>query len=206
MGLGKTLQICAFVVCLFLSRLTTRVLIVLPVSLIENWKKELGKWITNKPRVKEFHGNSKTQRNEELNKVLKCGGICLTTYGMVLSNVDRLNTVTWDYVILDEGHKIKDHSSKTSVALRKIPSKHRIILTGTPIQNNLQEMWSLFDYTSQGRLLGDAKTFKKQFQDIILRVITLLIFLQLILSFFKRDLIKLLQLSKNNYLKKWQAL
>lgn len=111
MGLGKTVQVVGFLHSLFVSKLVTRVLIVLPVSLLENWKLELGKWITKKPRIKEFHGGSKTQRNEDLNRVSECGGMCLTTYGMILTNIDMLNQINWDYVILDEGHKIKVHLS-----------------------------------------------------------------------------------------------
>lgn len=172
MGLGKTIQVVSFVVSLFLCKKISRTLIVTPVSVIENWKKELKQWAEKKPRVREFYGSSKAQRNENLDKILECGGICLTTYGMILSNLDQLKgdkNFRWDYVILDEGHKIKNPSIKISQMIREIPSRHRLILTGTPVMNNLQEMWALFDYVCQGKLLGDSLSFKRTYQDVILR-------------------------------------
>ena len=79
-----------------------------------------------------FHGPSKVQRNKRLKGVQEKGGICLTTYGMVVSNIDLLNDddFEWDYVILDEGHRIKDPSRQTSKAMREVASKHRMILSG----------------------------------------------------------------------------
>ncbi len=133
-----------------------------------------------KIRIRQFYGASKGQRNANLEKVLEDGGICLTTYGMLLSNIDDIiaeqenddpkQEAVWNYVVLDEGHKIKNPSTKISKAVRRIPSDHRIILTGTPVMNNLQDMWALFDFTAQGKLLGDSKTFKAEYETPILKV------------------------------------
>ncbi|XP_078611648.1 uncharacterized protein LOC144882028 isoform X2 [Branchiostoma floridae x Branchiostoma japonicum] len=92
---------------------------------------------------------------------------------MVSNNWEQLAKIdykefVWDYVILDEGHKIKN-PTKTTKACHAIPARNRFILTGTPIQNNLREMWSLFDFVSQGTLLGTAKTFKMEYENPITR-------------------------------------
>jgi len=73
-------------------------------------------------------------------------------------------------MILDEGHRIKNPSTKGSKAIHSLGAKHRIILTGTPVQNNLKEMWALFDWTHQGTLLGTARTFSMQYEQPIVRV------------------------------------
>eukprot|EP01117_Protostelium_nocturnum_P010209 TRINITY_DN3656_c0_g1_i2.p1 TRINITY_DN3656_c0_g1~~TRINITY_DN3656_c0_g1_i2.p1 ORF type:complete len:768 (+),score=279.00 TRINITY_DN3656_c0_g1_i2:208-2511(+) len=169
MGLGKTLQIITFIIGLFRAKQVARVLLVMPVSTVENWKKEFAQWECE-VRLKMFYGSSKAQRNKDLDLVLRKGGICITTYGMITSNAEQLVAdPNWDYVILDEGHKIKNTATKLSKMLRTIQSKHRIILSGTPITNNLREMWALFDYTNQGTLLGDSITFKREFEDKIVR-------------------------------------
>ena len=74
-----------------------------------------------------------------------------------------------DYMILDEGHKIKN-PTKTSKGVHAIPAHNRIILTGTPVQNNLKELWALFDFVHQGSLLGTQRTFKMEFDNPITRV------------------------------------
>src|SRR5689334_14073038 len=104
---------------------------------------------------------------------------------MILSNLANLTAVPWDYVILDEGHKIKNASAQISKACANLPGEHRIILSGTPVQNNLgvtvpppraspefayrKEMWALFDWACKGKLLGSSKTFKSQFEEPIVR-------------------------------------
>jgi len=172
MGLGKTVQICAFLSGLFQSRLAKRVLLLAPVSVLEHWQAELAKWCQY-VRLRCFHGQSKKQRAEALNAIQSKGGVLLTTYGMLQSNVEQLaewegEKAKWDYMILDEGHRIKNPDIKLSQAVRAVPASHRVLLTGTPIQNNLLEVWSLFDFVCQGRVLGDRKTFKREFADKII--------------------------------------
>ena len=120
--------------------------------------------------MQQYYGASKKEREKSLGKVRERGGVCLTSYGMIGSNtVDFIGEkgFQWDYVILDEGslpfkpvfrasycsagHKIKNPSTQVSKCLHSIPAKHRIILTGTPIQNSFDEMWALFDFACQGR-------------------------------------------------------
>ncbi|KAL4648878.1 DNA excision repair protein ERCC-6-like [Arapaima gigas] len=173
MGLGKTIQIIGFLSGMYDADLIKHTLLIMPTSLIGNWKKEFAKW-TPGMRVKEFHGTSKAERNRNLEKVQRRGGVIITTYQMLINNWDLLSSYNgqefkWDYVILDEAHKIKTSSTKTSKSAHAIPAEHRLLLTGTPVQNNLREMWALFDFACQGSLLGTSKTFKCEYENPITR-------------------------------------
>ncbi|XP_019391696.1 PREDICTED: DNA excision repair protein ERCC-6-like, partial [Crocodylus porosus] len=172
MGLGKTMQIIAFLSGMFDSELIQFVLLVVPTTLISSWLKEFARW-TPGMRVKEFHGISKTERMRNLERIRRKTGVLITTYMMLINNWQQLctadNSLVWDYVILDEAHKIKTPSTKTTKCVHLIPAKNRILLTGTPVQNNLREMWSLFDFACQGSLLGTVKTFKMEYENPITR-------------------------------------
>jgi SNF2-related domain/Helicase conserved C-terminal domain len=186
MGLGKTVQISAFIAGLFHSDIASRVLVLSPVSVLQHWQRELKRWC---PQVEHFlfHGISAKKRSTIITNIARKGGVCISTYGMVKNNLSKfsfsnaradaiIESVTgrhsrkrtkWDYVVLDEGHCIKNPDIQLSVALRRVPARHRILLSGTPIQNNLMELWSLFDFVSKGTLLGDRKTFKLEFANKI---------------------------------------
>ncbi|XP_068918498.1 DNA excision repair protein ERCC-6-like [Petaurus breviceps papuanus] len=173
MGLGKTVQIIAFLSAMFDADLVRYVLLIMPTSLISTWIKEFAKW-TPGMRIGTFHGSSKNERTRNLNKIQRKDGVVVTTYQMLINNWQQLSQLdgkefVWDYLILDEAHKIKSSSTKSSISARAIPSKNRILLTGTPIQNNLYELWSLFDFACQGSLLGTSKTFKMEYQNPITR-------------------------------------
>uniref|UniRef100_A0A8C5E8C9 DNA excision repair protein ERCC-6-like n=1 Tax=Gouania willdenowi TaxID=441366 RepID=A0A8C5E8C9_GOUWI len=173
MGLGKTIQIISFLSGMYDNELVRHTLLVMPTSLITNWTKEFSKW-TPGMRVKEFHGISKKERSQNLEKVQRRGGVIITTYNMLINNWEQLAsyrgaTFTWDYLILDEAHKIKTSTTKTAKSASAIPSQHRVLLTGTPVQNNLQELWALFNFACQGTLLGTAKTFKAEYENPITR-------------------------------------
>ncbi|XP_026547891.1 DNA excision repair protein ERCC-6-like [Notechis scutatus] len=173
MGLGKTIQIIAFLSGMFDAQLVHSVLLVMPVTLVNNWKQEFAKWAPG-IRVKVFHGTSKKERRQHLHQIQTGKGVLLTSYQMILANWEQLSSCdqqafVWDYLILDEAHKIKSPSAKTTKALGAIPARNRVLLTGTPVQNNLQELWSLFDFACQGSLLGTAKTFKMEYENPITR-------------------------------------
>ncbi|KFQ85611.1 DNA excision repair protein ERCC-6-like, partial [Phoenicopterus ruber ruber] len=166
MGLGKTIQVIAFLSGMFDAELIRHVLLIMPTTLFACWTPGL--------RVKEFHGTSKTERTRNLERVQRKNGIVVTSYQMLINNWKQLASsheqeFVWDYVILDEAHKIKCPSNKTTKCVYAIPAKHRLLLTGTPVQNNLQEMWSLFDFACQGSLLGTAKTFRMEYENPITR-------------------------------------
>ncbi|XP_072190318.1 DNA excision repair protein ERCC-6-like [Excalfactoria chinensis] len=173
MGLGKTIQIIAFLSGMFDSELIRHVLLIMPTTLVSSWLAEFARW-TPGLRVKEFHGTSKTERTRNLEKIQRKNGIVVTSYQMLINNWKQLASChgqdfVWDYIILDEAHKIKCPSNKTTKCVYAIPAKHRLLLTGTPLQNNLQEMWSLFDFACQGSLLGTAKTFRMEYENPITR-------------------------------------
>ncbi|KAL5704509.1 DNA helicase [Ranunculus cassubicifolius] len=179
MGLGKTMQICSFLAGMFESRLVKRVLIVAPKTLLShNWVKELSVVGLSK-KIKEYTGSVK-EREDALKHIFQKTGILLTTYGIVANNSKSIrgdsytgdkrsgDSLLWDYVILDEGHIIKNPDTQRAKSLHEIPSTHRIIVTGTPLQNNLKELWALFRYCCP-RLLGDRTEFKARFEKAILR-------------------------------------
>uniref|UniRef100_A0A8D0XB65 DNA excision repair protein ERCC-6-like n=1 Tax=Sus scrofa TaxID=9823 RepID=A0A8D0XB65_PIG len=173
MGLGKTVQIIAFLSGMFDASLVNHVLLIMPTSLISTWLREFVKW-TPGMRVKTFHGPSKDERTRNLSRIQQRNGVIITTYQMLINNWQQLSSLNgrefvWDYVILDEAHKIKTSSTKSAICARAIPARNRILLTGTPIQNNLQELWSLFDFACQGSLLGTLKTFKMEYENPITR-------------------------------------
>uniref|UniRef100_W5UDP1 DNA excision repair protein ERCC-6-like n=1 Tax=Ictalurus punctatus TaxID=7998 RepID=W5UDP1_ICTPU len=173
MGLGKTVQVLSFLSAMYDAELTSRTLLIMPTTLIKNWLREFKRW-TPGLRVKEFHGTSKSERSRNLERIQRGSGAIITTYQMLINNWQQLASFggqefTWDYVILDEAHKIKSSSTKTAKSVRAVPARHRLLLTGTPVQNNLQEMWALFDFACQGALLGSAKTFKAEYENPITR-------------------------------------
>ncbi|XP_047393117.1 DNA excision repair protein ERCC-6-like [Sciurus carolinensis] len=173
MGLGKTVQIIAFLSAMFDASLVNHVLLIMPTNLINTWVKEFAKW-TPGMRVKTFHGPSKDVRTRSLNRIQERNGVIITTYQMLINNWQQLSSFNgqkfvWDYVILDEAHKIKSSSTKSAICARAVPAHNRLLLTGTPIQNNLQELWSLFDFACQGSLLGTLKTFKMEYENPIIR-------------------------------------
>ncbi|XP_044286458.1 DNA excision repair protein ERCC-6-like [Varanus komodoensis] len=171
MGLGKTIQVIAFLSGMFDGGLVRSVLLVMPVTLVNNWMREFVKWAPG-IRVKIFHGTSRKERSQNLERVQSRKGVLLTSYQMILANQEQVSTFNeetfvWDYIILDEAHKIKTPSAKTTRAVHAIPVKNRILLTGTPVQNNLRELWALFDFACQGTLLGTAKTFQMEYENPI---------------------------------------
>lgn len=139
---------------------------------MDNWQQHL-KDTGNK--VYLYHGTAR-QRSDAINDLKKNGGVLLTSYGMITKSAkvfieifDTVNFKRWDYVILDEGHRIKNPSIQLSQQVRLIPSKHRVIVTGTPVQNSLEDLWSLFDYVTVGKLLGDHRAFKEEFSNPIMQ-------------------------------------
>ncbi|KAI7813669.1 DNA excision repair protein ERCC-6-like [Triplophysa rosa] len=173
MGLGKTIQVISFLSGMYDAELANHTLLVMPTSLIKNWVCEFAKW-TPGMRVKEFHGSSKAERNRNLERIQRKSGVIITTYQMLINNYEQLATYNqrefrWDYVILDEAHKIKTSSTKTAKNAHAIPARNRVLLTGTPVQNNLREMWALFDFACHGSLLGTSKTFKTEYENPITR-------------------------------------
>ncbi|MGW2771391.1 SNF2-related protein [Streptomyces olivaceoviridis] len=148
MGLGKTVTLIA----LHLKRARTEpTLVVCPASLLGNWQREITRFAPGVP-VRRFHGPERTLDGVD-------GGFVLTTYGTMRSTAARLAEQPWGMVVADEAQHVKNPYSATAKALRTIPSPARVALTGTPVENNLSELWALLDWTTPG-LLGPLKSFR----------------------------------------------
>ncbi len=126
-------------------------LVVCPASLLGNWQREIHRFAPGVP-VRRFHGTGRTLADLD-------GGFVLTTYGTMRSAAEELAGVGWGMVVADEAQHIKNPYSATARALRTIPSPARVALTGTPVENNLSELWALLDWTTPG-LLGPLKSFR----------------------------------------------
>ncbi|MEV5147522.1 DEAD/DEAH box helicase [Streptomyces sp. NPDC052727] len=148
MGLGKTVTLIA----LHLKRARTEpTLVVCPASLLGNWQREITRFAPGVP-VRRFHGPERTLDGVD-------GGFVLTTYGTMRSTAARLAEQPWGMVVADEAQHVKNPYSATAKALRTISSPARVALTGTPVENNLSELWALLDWTTPG-LLGPLKSFR----------------------------------------------
>ncbi|GKQ36068.1 DEAD/DEAH box helicase [Streptomyces sp. A012304] len=148
MGLGKTIT----VIALHLKRARTEpTLVVCPASLLGNWQREITRFAPGVP-VRRFHGPDRSL--DDLS-----GGFVLTTYGTMRSAAPTLAGQPWGMVVADEAQHVKNPYSATAKALRTIPSPARVALTGTPVENNLSELWALLDWTTPG-LLGPLKSFR----------------------------------------------
>src|SRR5579872_2028745 len=155
MGLGKTIQ--------FLALLQERhyrglikhpALVVVPKSLIFNWLQECTKF-TPELKVIEYTGLARARLRKKFSKV----DIVLTTYGTVRRDILHLKEAEFDYVVLDEAQAIKNPSSQVAKAARLLKSNNRLALTGTPIENHLRDLWSIFEFLNPG-MLGRASIFK----------------------------------------------
>src|SRR5690606_4358335 len=148
MGLGKTVTLIA----LHLKRARPEpTLVVCPASLLGNWQREITRFAPGVP-VRRFHGPDRSL--DDLT-----GGFVLTTYGTMRSAAPVLAGRTWGMVVADEAQHVKNPHSATAKALRTIPAPARVALTGTPVENNLSELWALLDWTTPG-LLGPLKSFR----------------------------------------------
>ncbi|CAL1703532.1 unnamed protein product [Somion occarium] len=176
MGLGKTLQS----ICILASKHFERAerhkqtkspdsvhlpsLIVCPPTLTGHWYYEILKYTENlRPML--YTGNSR-ERCRLLPK-FKSHDVVITSYEVVRNDINSLQDLNWHYCILDEGHIIKNAKTKLTKAVKSIRANHRLILSGTPIQNNVLELWSLFDFLMPG-FLGTESTFNERFSKPIL--------------------------------------
>lgn len=164
MGLGKTLQ----TICIVANRhhemdisigvKTRPSLIICPPTLMSHWHHEFGKYVK--------HMKCLTYRGPVAEReALRRDGfvnydVVITSYDIVRNDIVHLSQLQFFYCVLDEGHVIKNKNAKTTIAVKQIAAHHRLILTGTPIQNNVLELWSLFDFLMPG-FLGDDKQFQR---------------------------------------------
>ncbi|KAL3679447.1 hypothetical protein R1sor_022403 [Riccia sorocarpa] len=149
MGLGKTVQVIALL-CHLIEKKQDRgpFLVVVPSSVLPNWLSEVSRWA---PKVSTiaYSGAPEERRRLYREEVLQQHfNVLITTYEFLMNKHDRskLSKIPWHYIIIDEGHRIKNASCKLNAELKHYQSSHRLLLTGTPIQNNLEELWALLNF------------------------------------------------------------
>jgi SNF2 family DNA or RNA helicase len=160
MGLGKTITLIA----LHLHRQTDAqsagpTLVVCPTSLMGNWQREIERFAPGTP-VRRFHGARRGLDG------LADGEFVLTTYGTMRLDAPRLAEVTWGMLVADEAQHVKNPHSSTARALRSLGARARVALTGTPVENNLSELWAILDWTTPG-LLGRLGTFRRRYAEAV---------------------------------------
>jgi SNF2 family DNA or RNA helicase len=163
MGLGKTIQVIAFLSYLkdqFPNNLGS-VLIICPTSILFNWHRELKKFAPNLDVVLH-HGAKRITEASGIPEFLKPHRIFLTSYGTIRNDIDFLETIDFSGIIVDESQNMKNYASKQTKAINKLKSQFRICLSGTPIENRLVELWSLFNFLNPG-LLGSRGEFQKKY-------------------------------------------
>ena len=163
MGLGKTIQTIALVTYLMeIKKVNGPYLIIVPLSTLANWVNEFGKWA---PAVSTiiFKGNPQIRKN--LGHTLRNGkfNVLLTTYEYVIRDKALLAKIKWRYMIIDEGHRMKNHHCKlTQVLNTHYIAPHRLLLTGTPLQNKLPELWALLNFLLPS-IFKSCTTFEQWF-------------------------------------------
>ncbi|KAE8451910.1 hypothetical protein EG329_002751 [Mollisiaceae sp. DMI_Dod_QoI] len=191
MGLGKTIQIISFLAGLHYSKkLTKPIIVVAPATVLRQWVNEFHRWwpplrvsilhssgsgmmnVSNEDRieeVEEFYGREEKKPKSTkaakkiVDRVVKHGHVLVTTYAGLQTYSDVLIPVDWDYAVLDEGHKIRNPNTAITIHCKELRTPNRVILSGTPMQNNLVELWSLFDFVFPMRL-GTLVNFRQTFE------------------------------------------
>ncbi len=161
MGLGKTLQAIVAITQYFDNRkenpqegLPGKCFIVCPTSLVDNWKEEFS---TFQPTLKVTTVvGTPAERKKTLSE--KKWDVLITSYGLVQKDIELYEQMSFGYLILDEAQAIKNRETRNARSVKKIPARHKLILTGTPLENSLEDLWSLFDFLMPG-LVGSPERF-----------------------------------------------
>ena len=156
MGLGKTVQTIALLLWAKGKYKRKLNLVVAPTSVVPNWEREISKFAPSLKTV-VWQGPNRSQRAPDLEKA----DVMITSYALLRRDEELLQALDLRYVILDEAQHIKNPMSQTARSAKKLKSERRLALTGTPIENRLSELWSIFDFVSPG-LLGQLKMFEER--------------------------------------------
>ncbi|KAF7726733.1 hypothetical protein EC973_008507 [Apophysomyces ossiformis] len=147
MGLGKTLQTISFLGYLkHLRDISGPHLVVVPKSTLHNWKNEFSKWVPDFDAF-VFHGD-KDERSKLIDSRIRTRNfeVCITSYEICLLEKAQFKKIAWQYIVIDEAHRIKNENSMLSQIVRAFDSKNRMLITGTPLQNNIHELWALLNF------------------------------------------------------------
>ncbi|HPK59923.1 MAG TPA: DEAD/DEAH box helicase [Candidatus Cloacimonas sp.] len=155
MGLGKTIQALSAILSTTAGKVS---LVICPKTLLYNWAAEIDKFHTNIPYA-IVDGNKETRIEILSNPNVR---LFIMSYSMVLGDIAYLKNMEFEWIVLDEAQNIKNVSAQRTSAIKKLNSKHRLALTGTPIENNLTELWSIFDFLNPG-YLGTLNKFKQNY-------------------------------------------
>eukprot|EP01125_Pyxidicula_operculata_P004796 TRINITY_DN1788_c5_g1_i1.p1 TRINITY_DN1788_c5_g1~~TRINITY_DN1788_c5_g1_i1.p1 ORF type:complete len:913 (-),score=231.73 TRINITY_DN1788_c5_g1_i1:191-2668(-) len=171
MGLGKTIQVVVFIAGLHYSkRLEGPTLVVCPATMLRQWIQEFHTWYPILS-VSMLH-QSGTWKGDPSDLIRRVGrskhDVLVTTYEQIRIHHQMLKRMPWEYIFCDEGHKLRNPDANITILCKQFSTPHRFIITGAPIQNNLTELWSLFDFVFPGKL-GTLPTFQKQFSEPISR-------------------------------------
>lgn len=159
MGLGKTVQVLSLLLKVKEDgSLNKPALVVCPTTLVGNWHKECAKFA---PSLKVFiyHGTHRTLE-------LEGNDVIITTYGLLRRDLDEFKDKDWDFVIIDEAQNIKNPDAGQTIAVKSLKTKISIAMTGTPVENRLTELWSIFDYINKG-YLGNLRGFQQNYANVI---------------------------------------
>ena len=165
MGLGKTLQIIALLKSEKESKSKTTSIVVCPSTLVLNWKAEVEKWC-NTIKVLMVKGNVE-ERKEKLNSYQDYD-LIITSYDLLKRDIENYEDKKFKYIIADEAQYIKNSSTQNATSLKSLKGEIKFALTGTPIENSIAELWSIFDFIMPGYLYNYNK-FKKKFEEPILK-------------------------------------
>lgn len=157
MGLGKTVQTIALLLAVKQEEKALSALIVAPTSVVTNWHRELERFAPTLS-VALWHGADRRENADEVQKA----EVVITSYALLRRDEEFLSKLDLTYSILDEAQHIKNPMSATAAAAKKLRARRRLALTGTPIENRLSEIWSIFDFVSPG-LLGSLDKFEQRF-------------------------------------------
>ena len=154
MGLGKSIQLIYLMKLIIKENKNAKLLIVAPTSLIYNWKKELDKFSSNL-KYKVFAENKSQRLNnfENLNDI----NIIITSYGLIRNDIEEYKKINFNLIAIDEAQNIKNSNTGISKALKQLSSDVKMALTGTPIENSILELWSIFDFIMPGYLANKEK-------------------------------------------------
>ena len=161
MGLGKTIQLLAFLLHRQDHAPEDRrpTLLIAPTSVLGNWEREAERFAPGLSVVRHY-GVERARNAEDLTR--EPAAMVVTSYGLLRRDADLLASVAWSTVVLDEAQNIKNALSATARAARALSASHRFALTGTPVENRLAELWSIFEFANPG-LLGPLETFRREF-------------------------------------------
>ena len=164
MGLGKTIEM---ITLLLHDRAAQNgnvehapALLICPMSIVGNWHKELSRFAPSL-RVMIHHGHERLA-GEAFGEEAKLHDIVITTYSLALRDKEHLAPIDWEYVVVDEAQNIKNEAAKQTQAIKSLNARHKIALTGTPVENRLSELWSIMEFLNPG-YLGSATEFRKKF-------------------------------------------